>query len=170
MCKTHFRTQTSPPSLPQHNRRHGAAVIDPNSPASESLCENIPSPYDRNGVATVRERFQCSQSNVPTAPPVMAGVNVGLSHTLLPAGVRAGGLPGRKSGDEKKGGMVECRRIGPKRTKIARCHPTGRRTAHFSWALVPLVQFPAIRRKNLVAIEATCRILQGVRKPKWKCL
>ncbi len=32
--------------------------------------------------------------------------------------------------------MLECLRIGPKRTKIAGWNPTGRRTGHFSWAPV----------------------------------
>jgi len=45
----------------------------PYRPARQSLCENIPSPYDRSGAATVRERFQCSQIDIRTAPPVRAG-------------------------------------------------------------------------------------------------
>jgi len=34
-------------------------------------------------------------------------------------------------------------------------HPTERCSAHFSWDLVLLLQFPAPRCKNFVAIEAT---------------
>jgi hypothetical protein len=62
--------------------------------------------------------------------------------------------------------MVEYPRIGPKRTKVAGgtllegVPPTSHGCL--------LVQFPAQLCKNLVAIEATCLILQRVRKPKWK--
>jgi hypothetical protein len=52
--------------------------------------------------------------------------------------------------------------------KVAGWHPTGRRTAHFSWVLLLLVPFPATRCQNLVAIEATRCILSKTGKPKWK--
>jgi len=60
---------------------------------------------------------------------------------------------GRTDGEEKEGGTVECRRIGPRRSKVAGWLPARKGTAHFSLVLVRL---PAMRCKNLVAVDATC--------------
>jgi len=72
---------------------------------------------------------------------------------------------GRTDGEEKERGTVECRRIGPRRSKVAGWLRPRKGTAHFSLVLVRL---PAMRCKNLVAIDATCLILLDVGKPKWK--
>ena len=60
---------------------------------------------------------------------------------------------------------MECRRIGPRRSKVAGWLPARKGTAHFSLVLVRL---PAMRCKNLVAVDATCLILLDVGRPKWK--
>lgn len=52
-----------------------------------------------------------------------------------------------------------------KRTKVAGWHPTGRRTAHFSWVLVRVRRRAA---KSLVAIEAIVVYLFSAGRPKRK--
>jgi hypothetical protein len=60
---------------------------------------------------------------------------------------------------------VECGRIGPRRSRVAGWLRPGKGNAHFSLVLVKL---PAMRCKNLVAIDASCLILLDVGRPKWK--
>jgi hypothetical protein len=54
--------------------------------------------------------------------------------------------------------------------KLAETHQSCRLEGvpHFSLALVPLVQFPAMRSKNLAAIEAFCSIIFDAKRAKWK--
>jgi len=120
---------------------------------------------DRRQADQARPVLLASVGRGPSDTPGVRGDSTADLGAAVTGGVRAGGLPGRKGSEEKKEGRWSVRELGPKRTKVAGWHPTGRRTAHFPRVLV---QFRRSAAKNLVAIEATCRILLGTGRPKWK--
>src|ERR1035437_888194 len=97
-----------------------------------------------------------------------AGVRGNFAEDLgaaIAGGVRAGGLPGRKNGEEKKEGWWSCPRIALKRAQVSGPLRSGRGTSRFVSALVT---FPVMRCAKLGRNRGDCCILYKAGRPKRK--